>query len=1168
MAFDVGAAEWVARVTDFALARSTDSGSLARGRAYAQAGMVRSISTADRGRVLIGEVSGSGRESYNSLVTRMTDSQTPTWVGRCSCPVGSNCKHCIAVLLTARSIVGDAPDPYAGALGSSSSSPSLGTAGGAGGLFTGQGEWRGQNVRVTPSWQQELDPLVAAEPDLDDDAAREPLGLMVTQVERTTTPGRRVFGLVLRPTRLSRAGTWSASWSWDQALGAMGSRTLLSEHVALGLELCRMDQSAARYGYIHRPQTIDLGPLGPDFWPWLVRALDAGVELVAGPVKGPSPGGSRYGTRPRRPPGALPASSLMRPVSSVELAHESVHVELAATSPADGSLTLRANLLGVPGVEGTRAVADLVGAGSAPRVGVVIHPLGHPVHGVAVLAGDTLHLAPIQPVLPTAYDRLFAGGDVVIPEPDVDRFLSFYYPRLRRRLPIVSPDGSVDLAEPDPVRLHVRVEMRSVADVAVTSSWRYPGRDGPTLVSPLDEADATVRDTLAEREILARATVLDLLPGVRWSVPGGRWRIESSVTVRGQGVADFVRDVLPVWEADEDLEVEVIGELPAYAESTETPVIRWIPVVEGAEAGDWLDLHVTVTVGEEKVPFEPLFQALARGDEVMLLDSGTWFSLDHASLDELRRLIEEARELGDPIRDGARISRFQVDLFAELLELGIVDRQSREWADRMIAIRDGIAPAVDEVPLGVKADLRPYQREGFQWLATLWDAGLGAVLADDMGLGKTLQTLAVVQRAHDRGELAAPVLVVAPTSVLSTWRDEAMRFTPDLTVALVGETTRRRKGSLAEVIAGAQVVVTSYAVFRIDAEAFRALPWRALVLDEAQALKNSASQTYQAARRLRAPFKMVVTGTPLENSLMDLWSLLSVVAPGLYAKRDQFSQHYRRPIEVEGNTELLARLRRRIRPLMLRRTKEAVASDLPPKQVQVLPVPLHPVHQRIYDQHLQRERQRLLGLLDDPTANRIAILASLTRLRQLSLDPVLVDEAHAGKAQSAKITELIDHLVELRQEGHRALVFSQFTGYLKLVESALREAGVSTAYLDGRTRNRPAVIDGFRTGDSTAFLISLKAGGTGLTLTEADYVFVLDPWWNPATEAQAVDRAHRIGQTRPVMVYRMVSSGTIEDKVVALQDRKRDLFDRVVEGGDAMGGVITPDDIRALLTAD
>jgi SNF2 family DNA or RNA helicase len=434
-----------------------------------------------------------------------------------------------------------------------------------------------------------------------------------------------------------------------------------------------------------------------------------------------------------------------------------------------------------------------------------------------------------------------------------------------------------------------------------------------------------------------------------------------------------------------------------------------------------------------------------------------------------------------------------------------------------------------------------------------------------MGLGKTLQTLALVQRAKDRGELDAPFLVVAPTSVLSTWEDEARRFAPGLSVAVVEATTRRRRAALGPLVESADLVVTSYAVFRIDADAFRSHRWAGLVLDEAQTVKNSSSQTYQAARRLRAPFKLVVTGTPLENSLMDLWSLLSIAAPGLYPRRDQFSEHYRRPIELGGDVELLGRLRRRIRPIMLRRTKEQVAPDLPPKQVQVLPVPLAGPHQRVYDQHLQRERQRVLRLLDDADANRIDILAALTRLRQLALDPSLVDEAHAGLAQSAKVSELVDHLSELRTEGHRALVFSQFTGYLRLVEAGLGEAGIETSYLDGSTRGRRQVIGDFRKGTQTAFLISLKAGGTGLTLTEADYVFILDPWWNPATEEQAIDRTHRIGQTKPVMVYRMVSAGTIEEKVVALQERKRDLFTRVVEGGDPLGGVITDDDIRALL---
>ena len=236
--------------------------------------------------------------------------------------------------------------------------------------------------------------------------------------------------------------------------------------------------------------------------------------------------------------------------------------------------------------------------------------------------------------------------------------------------------------------------------------------------------------------------------------------------------------------------------------------------------------------------------------------------------------------------------------------------------------------------------------------------------------------------------------------------------------------------------------------------------------------------------------------------------------------------------------------------------------------MQVLSVTLGAKHRQTYDRHLQRERQRVLGLLEDPDGNRVAILAALTRLRQLALDPRLVDDVPSGSDASAKLDLLVEQIAELAAEGHRALVFSQFTSFLKLAREALTAAGLSTSYLDGRTRNRQKVIDEFKSGDSAAFLISLKAGGVGLTLTEADYVFVLDPWWNPATEAQAIDRAHRIGQDKPVMVYRLVSGDTIEEKVVALQERKRELFERVVDGDGGVWGAITPDDIRALLTAD
>ena len=250
---------------------------------------------------------------------------------------------------------------------------------------------------------------------------------------------------------------------------------------------------------------------------------------------------------------------------------------------------------------------------------------------------------------------------------------------------------------------------------------------------------------------------------------------------------------------------------------------------------------------------------------------------------------------------------------------------------------------------------------------------------------------------------------------------------------------------------------------------------------------------------------------------------------------------------------------------MLRRTKEAVATELPPKMEQVLSVDLHPRHRAIYDRHLQRERQRLLGLIDDVNGNRIAILRALTILRQMSLDPALVDEAYAGIAPSAKVDALLEQLGELAEEGHRALVFSQFTGFLKIVRARLEAEGIAYEYLDGSTRNRAARIASFREGSAPVFLISLKAGGFGLTLTEADYVFVLDPWWNPAAEAQAIDRTHRIGQTRPVNVYRMVSRDTIEEKVVALQERKRDLFARVIDEGGALSASLSADDLRELL---
>jgi SNF2 family DNA or RNA helicase len=384
-------------------------------------------------------------------------------------------------------------------------------------------------------------------------------------------------------------------------------------------------------------------------------------------------------------------------------------------------------------------------------------------------------------------------------------------------------------------------------------------------------------------------------------------------------------------------------------------------------------------------------------------------------------------------------------------------------------------------------------------------------------------------------------------------------------VVAISDTAARRGQSLEEIAAGAGAVVTSYTLLRMDFAAYSAPPWAGLILDEAQNVKNHQSKTYLCARRLAAPVKIAITGTPMENNLMELWSLLSITAPGLFPDPGRFREYYAKPIERDGQAGLLAQLRRRIRPLVRRRTKEQVAADLPAKQEQVLEVELHPRHRKLYQTHLQRERQKVLSLIDDLDANRFTILSSLTLLRQLSLHGALIDDAHLD-LPCAKIDLLLSQLQDVAARGHRALVFSQFTRFLGRVRERLEAAGMEYCYLDGKTRDRGAEVARFSGGTAPVFLISLKAGGFGLNLTEADYCFLLDPWWNPATEAQAVDRTHRIGQSRNVMVYRLIAAGTIEEKVLALQARKAELFTNVLDSGGVFSGSLDADDIRALFT--
>lgn len=780
------------------------------------------------------------------------------------------------------------------------------------------------------------------------------------------------------------------------------------------------------------------------------------------------------------------------------------------------------------------AVAVRVGRRRARREEVV--PIGRPITSVAVLDGDDVVLADLAEPCPEAVMDLVLSGPVVAEPGDRAAFLEAVGP-LARRVRIESPDGSLALPPPPRPRLHLAVTWASPSRADLDWQWAYG-----ELRCALTSTDVLggLRDLPAEQDVLV--AVPEHLLGLR-SASGG------------DALALALHD-LPHLRTLADVEVVEV-EPPEFRESTSTPEISFVLAEPTSDHTDWLDLEVLVSIEGEHVPLPDVLAALTREDDFLVLPSGLYVALDRPEFARLRQVVSLAAQLREAATGRVRVGTHDLGTWAELAEVGVVDDGAARWVERATALRDLVEIPRPE-PTGLTTALRPYQLEGFWWLAFLHQHGLGGILADDMGLGKTLQVLALVQHARATGS-PAPFLVVAPTSVVSAWREQAVTHAPGLRVGVV----RRRSDDVAAIAADHDLVVTTYAMLRLERDQFTGPHWGGMVLDEAQQVKNHQGKTYAAARAIDADFRLAVTGTPFENRLMELWALLSLTAPGLYPTPRRFRELVVAPAEKDGDESALTRFRARIRPFVLRRTKDLVAADLPPRQEQVLSVELAPRHRRIYDTHLAKERQKILGLVEDFDRNRVAIFSALTRLRQLALDPALVDPAHADVG-SEKTDLVAEHLLEITQEGHRSLVFSTFTTFLRRVRDRLTEAGVPTVYLDGTTRDREAVIEAFRAGVAPVFLISLKAGGTGLTLTEADYVFLLDPWWNPAAEAQAVDRAHRIGQDKHVHVYRLVATDTIEEKVMALKARKAELFAKVIDGGGAGAGGISAEDIRGL----
>lgn len=1081
-------------------------------------------STGSKGE-LIGVVHGRGPDPYRVRVSlhRVDDDESnsegelPLWIpvqSTCTCPVVMNCKHGAALALWS----GQEAEQWAN-------------------------ERPDEPEEQPASWLETLAPLLRASDEETEDTTPLALGfdLKAEQLQKTRfswgyepltnehlEAGKGVY-VSIRPLRRGKRNNWiksGLSWrTFEYRMSGRGFDPAHADALTRIFALSEADRShtaAVEQLWINQFRS-------PILWEALVRAREAGVAFVG-----------------------------LENVGEVRLG-QGADVGLDLSGADSLAVRALARIDGEP-----RPEARMLGSNGV----IDIHP--------GKRGTFDIEFAPTSAPVPMPVQRLLEGRTRIdVPKSDREAFFDSALPRLSRVTSVASGDGSVTMPAPKAPVLRVDVAYSGANTVELAWSWFYPSTRSRFGVYQQGGAN---RDRDFEDELLAE--LRELWPTVGGTLPTDR-AAEGTEKLSDVDTAFFTEHVLPELEAMEGIDVTISGTRHTYRELDGAPSVR-VRQTENPGKNDWFDLGFEVTLDGKTIPFPSLFVALAKGQSKLLLEDRTYFSLEHPAFDALRALIAEGEALAEWEPERQQISKYQVGFWEDLADAADVVEAADGWEATVGKLKNFEAIPHTPLPTGLHAELRSYQREGFEFLALLYSLGLGGILADDMGLGKTLQALTLIQHAREgvsagefRGHESVgptpadahrPFLVVAPSSVIGVWQAEAARFTPNLRVVLVDRTHRARKTELRREIEGADIVVTSYTIARIDSEDFAREQFAGLILDEAQFVKNRASRIHQSVKRIKAPFRLAITGTPMENSLGDLWAIMSIVAPGVLGLHVQFRSHFTQPIESGEHPEKMPVLRRRLRPFMLRRTKELVAKDLPEKQEQVVKVELEGAHRRIYDSVLQRERKKVLGLINDMDKNRFIVFRSITLLRMLALDPALVDDGGDKNAPSTKLQVLFERLDEVVSEGHRVLVFSQFTSFLARVAEQLRERQVAYQYLDGSTRDRADVIRDFREGNDPVFLISLKAGGFGLTLTEADYVFLLDPWWNPAAENQAIDRTHRIGQTERVMVYRLVASDTIEDKVLTLQDKKRALFDSLTDGGEAFSTQITADDVKELFS--
>ncbi len=779
-----------------------------------------------------------------------------------------------------------------------------------------------------------------------------------------------------------------------------------------------------------------------------------------------------------------------------------------------------------------------------------------------VLIGNSIYRAP-ERMLGETFRRLLQEGDVDFEVGELTQSVS----RLESLLQELQQPADwlpkrlqQPAAESNKFRLVLSFAAPNLrADATVhTGTFSFPlngNEDPPEMIwLPADPplwATRVPRDRLAERE--AMQTLRDTGFVCR---EGNTWEIS------GDDALDLVRREL----------APLLGKFEIFWVAAPKPnmfrqdALKSAVQVQATPRSDWFDVAVTFESGNANVPIADVIDQVEGGKRFIQLSDGTYAEATPAlrqAVRVLKSLLEDKASQGV-----AQLPAQAVGDIQGLLE--VADR-----VDMPSVIERYLAPLRDNSeieelgpPKDFNATLRDYQLGGLSWMAFLFARKLGGILADDMGLGKTVQTLALLshlQLKHGR----KPSLVVCPTSVVENWVRETHRFVPGFVVHRVDGPHRDQFFQDAQ---NADVLVTSYALLRRDFEKLKGIEFRYAILDEAQAIKNPQSQTAQCAKKLNADARIALTGTPIENRLSELWSIFDFCSPDLFGTLSDFRERYLVPIERYNDEVRLQRLRRAVKPFILRREKEVVAKELPPKTITQVFCDVPKITQQLYSTIAERARDHLQNVLKQKGFERstISILTELLRLRQTACDPALLNGVTVPKgAESPKVGPFLDLVEEALESGRKILVFSQFVSMLNILSEKLTEKKTDHLLLTGQTRRRQALVDKFQADDGPrVFLISLKAGGSGLNLTAADTVIHFDPWWNPAVEEQATDRAHRIGQTKPVFVYELVARGTVEEKILKLKERKRLLAEGVLGVDGALSKLLSEDEVMALFDSE